>query len=315
MGVCVFVGGLGSDSEPVGGGSGLGPPSHPWAPGNSENSSRGWRAGSPLLTSRLEAGCSRCWHRSPPAEKLSWSSQLLWPRSDSLTVRRKPRQLGHPASHGGHRAELIHFSRRGTLLRDMPSFIWHFWQWDRRFSVVKVSLFRLEVDTYMNMLRNTQAFVTFKKWEIFFKGAEINLDSPLPHSLPPKLHSLLGVDMSGINRGLLFAFGVLLCVSAEQQQGQSGFRRLYVVQPGPGPGSAGGDGGVRVSSISTRHGAAGKPRTYNVELNANFGGQVRTRRMGNQAAPVPQFSPQLPSVVRQSGQEQSQQRQVLKLPG
>ncbi|XP_062256693.1 latent-transforming growth factor beta-binding protein 1 isoform X2 [Platichthys flesus] len=121
--------------------------------------------------------------------------------------------------------------------------------------------------------------------------------------------------MSWINRGLLFAFGVLLCVSAEQQQGQSGYRRLYVLQPGPGPGSAGGDGGVRVSSISTRHSAAGQPHTYNVELTANFGRQVRTRRMGNQADPVPQFSPQLPSVVRQNGQEQSQQRQVMKLPG
>ncbi|KAG7214399.1 hypothetical protein INR49_023110, partial [Caranx melampygus] len=129
--------------------------------------------------------------------------------------------------------------------------------------------------------------------------------------------------MAWIKWGLLFSFGVLLspvCVSAEQQQqqGHSGFRRLYVVQPGPGPGSVRADGGVRVSSISTRSGAAGQPHTYNVELTANFGGQVRTRRMGNQAAPVPVYSQQQQQqqqVVRQSGAEQSQQKQLLKLSG
>lgn len=120
-----------------------------------------------------------------------------------------------------------------------------------------------------------------------------------------------------IKRGLLFSFGLflsLVCVSVEQQQSQSGFRRLYVLQPGPGPGSAGADGGLRVSSISTRHGAAGQPHTYNVELSANFGGQVRTRRMGNQAASAPQLSQQQP-VVRQMGREQSQQKQLNKLSG
>lgn len=112
---------------------------------------------------------------------------------------------------------------------------------------------------------------------------------------------------------ILFSLGLLLLtlrVSAEQQQSQSGFRRLFVVQHGP----AGADGGVRVSSISTRRGAAGQPHTYNVELNANFGGQVRTRRMGNQAASVPQYSQQQP-VVGRSGQEQSQQKQLIKLSG
>ncbi|XP_042288938.1 latent-transforming growth factor beta-binding protein 1 isoform X4 [Thunnus maccoyii] len=119
--------------------------------------------------------------------------------------------------------------------------------------------------------------------------------------------------MAWIRWGLLLSFGLFLspvCVSAEQQQSQSGFRRLYVLQPGPGPGPgpgpAGADGGVRVSSISTRHGSAGQPHTYNVELTANFGGQVRTRRMGNQAASAPQFSQQ------QSGQEQ---KQLMKLSG
>ncbi|XP_044071056.1 latent-transforming growth factor beta-binding protein 1 isoform X9 [Siniperca chuatsi] len=125
------------------------------------------------------------------------------------------------------------------------------------------------------------------------------------------------MDMAWIRWGLLFSFGLFLspvCVSAEQQQSHSGFRRLYVLQPGPSLGLAGADGGVRVSSISTRHGAAGQPHTYNVELTANFGGQVRTRRMGNQAASAPQFSQQKPG-VRQSGQEQSQQKQLMKLSG
>lgn len=126
--------------------------------------------------------------------------------------------------------------------------------------------------------------------------------------------------MAWIRWGLLLSFGLFLspvCVSVERQQSRSssGFRRLYVLQPGPvsgpAPGAAG-DGGVRVTSISTRHGAAGQPLTYNVELTANVGRQVRTRRMGilgNQAAPAPQ-------VVRQSGQQQNQQPpQLLKLSG
>ncbi|KAI4813213.1 hypothetical protein KUCAC02_024556, partial [Chaenocephalus aceratus] len=79
--------------------------------------------------------------------------------------------------------------------------------------------------------------------------------------------------MAWIICGLLFSLGLFLspvCVPAEQR----GFRRLYVLQPGPGAG-AGGPAGL--SSISTRHGAVG--HTYNVELS----GPVRTRRMGNQA--------------------------------
>ncbi|XP_045927341.1 latent-transforming growth factor beta-binding protein 1 [Micropterus dolomieu] len=120
------------------------------------------------------------------------------------------------------------------------------------------------------------------------------------------------MDMAWIIWGLLSSFGLILspvCVSAEQQQSQSGFRRLYVLQPGPGPGATGAGGGVRVSSISTRHGAAGQPHTYNVELTSSLGGQVRTRRMGSHAASTPQLSQE------QSGQEQSQQRQLMKLSG
>ncbi|KAF7661305.1 hypothetical protein LDENG_00265080 [Lucifuga dentata] len=104
---------------------------------------------------------------------------------------------------------------------------------------------------------------------------------------------------------LFFSLG-FLCVSAQQQQSQSGFRRLYVLQPGPGPGPGGADSGVRVSSISTFPGAAGHPHTYNVELSTSFGGQVRTRRMGNQAGPIPQSS---------QHQQQNQEKQHMKLSG
>ncbi|KAM4591721.1 latent-transforming growth factor beta-binding protein 1 isoform 2-T2 [Odontesthes bonariensis] len=129
--------------------------------------------------------------------------------------------------------------------------------------------------------------------------------------------------MAWIRWGLLLFFSLFLkpfCVSAERPQSRSGFRKLYVLQPGPGlgpgPGSTGGDGGVRVSSISTRHGPAGQALAYNVDFRANFGGQVRTRRMGNQAAPAPQFSPpQPPALPQQNGLEQSQKKQFMKLSG
>ena len=119
--------------------------------------------------------------------------------------------------------------------------------------------------------------------------------------------------MAWVRWGLLFSFGLVfspVCMSAQQQQSHSGFRRLYVLQPGPGSAGAGSE--VRLSSIATRPGAPGQPNTYNVELTANYGGQVRTRRMGNQAASAPQYSHQQPA-VRHSGQEQ--QRQPTKLSG
>ncbi|XP_014915831.1 latent-transforming growth factor beta-binding protein 1 isoform X2 [Poecilia latipinna] len=108
--------------------------------------------------------------------------------------------------------------------------------------------------------------------------------------------------------GLLFSVGLFLspvCESVERQQSRSGFRRLYVLQPGPGsgPGSAPGEGGVRLSSISTRHGPSGQPMVYNVDLTGSFGSQVRNRRMGNPAAPAPQL------------QDQNQQNQLMKLSG
>uniref|UniRef100_A0A673KU59 Latent-transforming growth factor beta-binding protein 1 n=1 Tax=Sinocyclocheilus rhinocerous TaxID=307959 RepID=A0A673KU59_9TELE len=68
----------------------------------------------------------------------------------------------------------------------------------------------------------------------------------------------------------------LLISPASLSADKSGFRKLYVLQPGPS-----GTDGVRVSSISSRSGASGQPHSYNVELKASFGGQVRTRRMGH----------------------------------
>ncbi|XP_049320138.1 latent-transforming growth factor beta-binding protein 1 isoform X3 [Astyanax mexicanus] len=57
---------------------------------------------------------------------------------------------------------------------------------------------------------------------------------------------------------------------------RGGVRTLYVLQPGRGSSDA-----VRVSSISSHTGADGQPHSYNVELTASYGGQVRTRRMGS----------------------------------
>ncbi|XP_016413587.1 latent-transforming growth factor beta-binding protein 1 isoform X1 [Sinocyclocheilus rhinocerous] len=74
----------------------------------------------------------------------------------------------------------------------------------------------------------------------------------------------------------------LLISPASLSADKSGFRKLYVLQPGPS-----GTDGVRVSSISSRSGASGQPHSYNVELKASFGGQVRTRRMGHQSNPNP----------------------------
>ncbi|KAM4729848.1 latent-transforming growth factor beta-binding protein 1 isoform 3-T3 [Anableps anableps] len=109
--------------------------------------------------------------------------------------------------------------------------------------------------------------------------------------------------MVWVRWGLLLSFGLFLCPVCEsvaRQQSRSGFRRLYVLQPGPGPGSPAGEGGVRLSSISTRHGPSGQPLAYNVELTGNYGSQVRNRRMGNPAAAAPQ---------------QQDQNQLMKLSG
>uniref|UniRef100_A0AAY5EAH0 Latent transforming growth factor beta binding protein 1 n=1 Tax=Electrophorus electricus TaxID=8005 RepID=A0AAY5EAH0_ELEEL len=86
--------------------------------------------------------------------------------------------------------------------------------------------------------------------------------------------------MAVIRWDVIFSFGVLISpvlVSADQ----SGFRRYYVLQPGQR-----GTDRVHVSSITSRSGASGQPHTYNVELTARFGGQVRTRRTGNRAVPA-----------------------------
>uniref|UniRef100_UPI003AAE90D4 latent-transforming growth factor beta-binding protein 1-like n=1 Tax=Centroberyx gerrardi TaxID=166262 RepID=UPI003AAE90D4 len=151
-------------------------------------------------------------------------------------------------------------------------------------------------------------------------GADMTvMDTSKVVQRPVQLHSgPQRVDMAWIRWDLLLSIGLFVfpvCVSVEQQS-QSGFRRLYVLQPGPGPGQGpGGADGVRVSSISSRPGAAGQPHSYNVELTASFGGQIRTRRMGNQANPIPQFS-QHQSVIRHSSSQTGhQQNQQMKTTG
>ena len=91
--------------------------------------------------------------------------------------------------------------------------------------------------------------------------------------------------MAWIRWDLVFSIGLFIspaCVSMDQPR--NGFRKLYVV---PG-GAAAGD------AVHLRSGAAGQGhpqsvphRPFNVELSASYGGQVRTRRMGNQNHPVP----------------------------
>ncbi|KAL0964406.1 hypothetical protein UPYG_G00323420 [Umbra pygmaea] len=87
--------------------------------------------------------------------------------------------------------------------------------------------------------------------------------------------------MAWITWDLLFSICLLLS-PAFVSMDQSGFRRYYVLQPGPS-----GTDRVHVSSISSRSGATGQPHEYNVELTASYGSQVRNRRMGNHANPIP----------------------------
>ncbi|TRY90772.1 hypothetical protein DNTS_028646 [Danionella cerebrum] len=82
-------------------------------------------------------------------------------------------------------------------------------------------------------------------------------------------------------------FFVSLFISPIISADQSGFRKLYVIQPGPS-----GTDAVRVSSISSLSGASGQPHSYNVELKTSFSDQVRTRRMGRQQNQNP--SPSIP---------------------
>ncbi|XP_048863950.1 latent-transforming growth factor beta-binding protein 1 isoform X1 [Brienomyrus brachyistius] len=73
---------------------------------------------------------------------------------------------------------------------------------------------------------------------------------------------------------------------------QSGFRRYYVLQPGMS------------GTLSSRAGSAAQPRSYNVELTASIGGQVRSRRMGSQA------NPSLPLRQDSKFMQQHQQQQT-----
>ncbi|XP_030642014.1 latent-transforming growth factor beta-binding protein 1 [Chanos chanos] len=86
--------------------------------------------------------------------------------------------------------------------------------------------------------------------------------------------------MAWINWNIVFTLGLFI-LPAYVFMDQSGFRKYYVLQPGPS-----GTDRVHVSSISSHSGASGQPHSYNVELSASFSGPVRTRRMGNQANPT-----------------------------
>ncbi|XP_051502465.1 latent-transforming growth factor beta-binding protein 1-like isoform X2 [Myxocyprinus asiaticus] len=101
------------------------------------------------------------------------------------------------------------------------------------------------------------------------------------------------MDMAVLTWDIILAL-CLLISPALLSADQSGFRKLYVLQPGPS-----GTDRVHVSSISSLSGASGQPHSYSVELKASFGGsQVRTRRMGHQPNTNP--NPSIP--IRQDAQ-------------
>ncbi|XP_064174192.1 latent-transforming growth factor beta-binding protein 1-like [Anguilla rostrata] len=106
------------------------------------------------------------------------------------------------------------------------------------------------------------------------------------------------MDMAWITWNLLLSIGFFVSPAFTARE-QSGFRRYYVLQPGPS-----GTDRVHVSSISSRSGSVGQPHSYNVELRTSYGGQVRNRRMGTQA------NPSLP--LRQDTQITQQQKQPIR---
>uniref|UniRef100_A0A4W5R9V6 Latent-transforming growth factor beta-binding protein 4 n=1 Tax=Hucho hucho TaxID=62062 RepID=A0A4W5R9V6_9TELE len=112
--------------------------------------------------------------------------------------------------------------------------------------------------------------------------------------------------MAWIRWDLLFSIGLFMS-PAFVSTDQSGFRRYYVLQPGPS-----GTDRVHVSSISSRSSATGQPHAYNVELTASYGSQVRTRRMGNQAIPLRQDTQftQHQQVIRQTSHNVHQSHQM-----
>ncbi|XP_056464775.1 latent-transforming growth factor beta-binding protein 1 isoform X3 [Gadus chalcogrammus] len=111
--------------------------------------------------------------------------------------------------------------------------------------------------------------------------------------------------MAWIRWDLVFSIGLFIspaCVSMDQPR--NGFRKLYVVPGGTGAGDA----------VHLRSGAAGQGhaqpvphRPFNVELSASYGGQVRTRRMGNQNHPVP-----IPIQQQQQDARYTQHQQVIR---
>ncbi|XP_015218483.2 latent-transforming growth factor beta-binding protein 1 isoform X3 [Lepisosteus oculatus] len=97
--------------------------------------------------------------------------------------------------------------------------------------------------------------------------------------------------MAWVRWNILLSIGLFVSPAfTSTDKGELRRYTTYVLQPGQ-------RGPDRVSSVSRTDGV-GQRRSYNVEVTANFGGQVRTRRMGNQASPSgllrqqPQFTQQ-----------------------
>ncbi|MFT7805920.1 latent-transforming growth factor beta-binding protein 1 isoform X4 [Arapaima gigas] len=90
------------------------------------------------------------------------------------------------------------------------------------------------------------------------------------------------MDMAWLQWNLFLSIG-LFVYPAFTSMDLSGFRTLYVLQPGASSGDA-----LRMSAISSRAGTRGLSRAVNAELGADAGGQVRTRRMGGHASPQQQ---------------------------
>ncbi|MBN3317837.1 LTBP1 protein, partial [Atractosteus spatula] len=84
--------------------------------------------------------------------------------------------------------------------------------------------------------------------------------------------------MAWVRWNILLSIGLFVSPAfTSTDKGELRRYTTYVLQPGQ-------RGTDRVSSVSRTDGV-GQPRSYNVEVTASFGGQVRTRRMGNQASP------------------------------
>ncbi|XP_018580545.2 latent-transforming growth factor beta-binding protein 1 isoform X3 [Scleropages formosus] len=86
------------------------------------------------------------------------------------------------------------------------------------------------------------------------------------------------MDMAWLRWNIFLSIGLFVSPAFASTE-LSGFRTLYVLQPGASAGDA-----LRMSAISSRAGSREKPRAITAEL-GDAGGQVRTRRMGSHPNP------------------------------